>query len=220
MYDENLRSMAMHAIAETEWHHSCVVRATKRVILWWPGNFIEGNVWYKFEGPGCYGNRTVHSFHFSNDMQSCHAPKICILHTSANIEKSKAQFFQTSILFQIIKFGVICVWVCGYGKKSKFKDIIIRHWSICTHASAFAGAHTSPIFSIARCIDLQRRRVINAKGINFLHVTSEMGLFHSARATKFKINFYLIVKCLRPGYNTTKENDTDYERTSRCWDHN
>ena len=34
MYDENLRSMAMHAIAETEWHHSCVFIATKRVILW------------------------------------------------------------------------------------------------------------------------------------------------------------------------------------------
>ena len=23
----------------------------------------EGNLWYKFEGPSCYGNRVVYSFH-------------------------------------------------------------------------------------------------------------------------------------------------------------
>ena len=38
---------------------------------------------------------------------SCHAPEICILHTSANFEKSKTQFSQTNNFFQIIKFGVL-----------------------------------------------------------------------------------------------------------------
>ena len=35
-------SGALHAIAETEWHHNCVGIATERFILWWPGNFIGG----------------------------------------------------------------------------------------------------------------------------------------------------------------------------------
>ena len=29
----------------------------------------------------------------------CHAPEICILHTSANFEKSKIQFFSNKIFF-------------------------------------------------------------------------------------------------------------------------
>ena len=59
---------ALHAITETEWHHNIVVIATEGIVLWWPGNCIGGGVWYKFEGHSCYGNRTVHSFHFSNGM--------------------------------------------------------------------------------------------------------------------------------------------------------
>ena len=30
---------------------------------------------------------------------ACHAPEICILHTSANSEKSKTQFFPKQIIF-------------------------------------------------------------------------------------------------------------------------
>ena len=60
----------LHAIAETGRHHNCVDIAAERVILRWPGTVtpLEGNVWYKFEGPSCFGNRTVHSLYFSNGM--------------------------------------------------------------------------------------------------------------------------------------------------------
>ena len=37
-----------------------------------------------------------------------HAPVICILHTSANFEKSKTQFFSNKYFFsQLTKFGVV-----------------------------------------------------------------------------------------------------------------
>ena len=36
---------------------------------------------------------------------ACYAPEICMLHTSANFEKSKTQFFSNNFI-QIIKFGV------------------------------------------------------------------------------------------------------------------
>ena len=37
----------------------------------------------------------------------CHAPEICILHTSDNFKKVKDNFSQTNNFSQIIKFGVI-----------------------------------------------------------------------------------------------------------------
>ena len=38
---------------------------------------------------------------------ACHAPEICMLHTRANSEKSKTQFFSNKyFFFQIIKFDV------------------------------------------------------------------------------------------------------------------
>ena len=43
-----------------------VAIATERVILGWTCNFIVGSVWYKSEGPSCYGNQPVHSFSFCN----------------------------------------------------------------------------------------------------------------------------------------------------------
>ena len=60
---------AVHAIAESERHHNCVVIATEGIILDGQVTSLEGNVWYKFECPSCYGNQTVHSFHFSNGIQ-------------------------------------------------------------------------------------------------------------------------------------------------------
>ena len=60
---------ALHAIAETEWYHNCVVIATEGAIHWWPGNFIGGQCLVQIWSCSCYGNRLVLWFHFCNGMQ-------------------------------------------------------------------------------------------------------------------------------------------------------
>ena len=47
-----------------------------------------GNLWYKFEGPCCYGNRVVYSFHFCNGMKRI-----------ANFEKVKGTHFLEQMIF-------------------------------------------------------------------------------------------------------------------------
>ena len=100
---------AFHAIAKTEWHHNCVVIATEGVILWWPGH-----------RRGVFGINlkvivaivTELCTHSISAMHACHAPKICILHTSANFEV-RHNFSQTNNFSQIIQFGVLHMYMVG-----------------------------------------------------------------------------------------------------------
>ena len=51
---------------------------------------------------------------------ACHTPEICILHTSANFEKSKTHFFlKKNIFSQIVKFGVLSITDKTYKFRSK-----------------------------------------------------------------------------------------------------
>ena len=63
----------------------------------------EDTLWYKFEGPSCYGNRVVYSFHSAMVWNAYHALQWYEMHTSANFEKVK----DTSNFSQINKFFVV-----------------------------------------------------------------------------------------------------------------
>ena len=99
----------MHAIAETEWHHSCVVIATERVILWWPGNFI---------GVGLFGmnlkvlvDMVTELCTHSISAMACNAMPAMLLRFASCIpvlilKNQRHNFSQTNNFSQIIKFGV------------------------------------------------------------------------------------------------------------------
>ena len=61
----------------------------------------EGNLWYKFKGPSCYGNRVVYSFHSAMVWNAYHALQLYEMHTSAKkcipVLILKSQIFLKSI---------------------------------------------------------------------------------------------------------------------------
>ena len=88
---------AFHTIAEMVWHHTLLPYQQKGSDFDGFMTLKEGNLWYKFEGPSCYGNRVVYPFHFCNGMKRmlCNGMK-CI---PVLILKSQRQTFSQTINF-------------------------------------------------------------------------------------------------------------------------
>ena len=88
---------AFHTTAEIVWHHTVLSYQQKGSDF---GSFMtlkEGNLWYKFEGPSCYGNRVVYSFHSAMVWNAYHALQWYEMYTSANFEKSILNRFKPPV---------------------------------------------------------------------------------------------------------------------------
>ena len=88
-------------------HHNCVVIATEEVILWWSGWAMFGinlKVLVAMVTELC--THSISAMVWS----ACHAPAICILHTSAKFKKTKDTIFLKQIIF-LKSFTVVLITI-------------------------------------------------------------------------------------------------------------